>query len=49
MQYQAKRTIVVLGVLEADIETIKDNDSVVDVITLLDIMSIALQDNWENV
>ena len=40
---------MILGVLKADTEIIKDNNSVVEVPTLLDIISITLQDNWENI
>ena len=40
---------MILGVLKADTKTVKNNNSVVDILTLLNIISIALQDNWENI
>ena len=40
---------MVLGALKAEIKIIKDNNLVVDILIPLNIISIALQDNWENI
>ena len=41
--------MVIPGVLEVDTEIIKDDDLVVEVSTLLNGISIASQDNQENI
>ena len=40
---------MVLKILEVNTKTIKDNNLVVNILILLNIISITSQDNWENI